>query len=225
MDTRTVRKGLYAAVLVAAGLVLTACGPDEASAGPSTGSPAPQSSQGSAPATHSAGSTGSSTANDGRDSARSTRLGMPKKPGVKCTDQLNYAGDARSNAEINSIGERTGACPPISSSAGGGVAHAGNHHTYVGTLKYLAPGKLTVKPQGGGMEQAFYVSNATRVLGAAAICSDTDGRVTIGGDGYGTSTCTVHQLEVAAKTDSVTVRVTMDTRSGGAETVEEKYHP
>jgi hypothetical protein len=69
------------------------------------------------------------------------------------------------------------------------------------------------------------VSNATRILGAAAICSDTDGRVTIGNDGYGTSKCTVDQLETAAKTDSVTVRVTMNPQSGGAETIEEKYHP
>ncbi|QRX90403.1 hypothetical protein [Streptomyces noursei] len=112
-----------------------------------------------------------------------------------------------------------------SASGGGGVAHAGNHRTLVGTLGYLAPGKLTVKPQGGGMEQAFFVANATRILGAAAICSVDDGRVTIGTDGYGTSKCTVEQLEKAAKTDSVTVRVTMDRKSGAAETVAEKYHP
>jgi hypothetical protein len=29
----------------------------------------------------------------------------------KCTDQIDYAGDSRSNAEINSVGERTGHCP------------------------------------------------------------------------------------------------------------------
>ncbi|SHM70508.1 hypothetical protein [Streptomyces yunnanensis] len=112
-----------------------------------------------------------------------------------------------------------------SASGGGGAAHAGNHRTLVGTLGYLAPGKLTVKPQGGGMEQAFFVANATRILGAAAICSVDDGSVTIGTDGYGTSKCTVEQLEKAAKTDSVTVRVTMDRKSGAAETVAEKYHP
>ncbi|MFC9654200.1 hypothetical protein ACFTTY_37285, partial [Streptomyces sp. NPDC056937] len=28
-----------------------------------------------------------------------------------CTDQINYAGDPRSNAEINSIGADTGTCP------------------------------------------------------------------------------------------------------------------
>lgn len=39
--------------------------------------------------------------------------GTPVKAGTKCTDQINYAGDPRSNAEINSIGEQTGHCPPI----------------------------------------------------------------------------------------------------------------
>ncbi|KAA8887011.1 hypothetical protein F3087_18995, partial [Nocardia colli] len=29
-----------------------------------------------------------------------------------CTDQINYSNDPRSNAEINSIGEQTGQCPP-----------------------------------------------------------------------------------------------------------------
>ncbi|TMU93703.1 hypothetical protein [Streptomyces sp. DASNCL29] len=108
---------------------------------------------------------------------------------------------------------------------GGGAANAGNHRIYVGTLKYLAPGKMTIKPESGDMEQAFLVSNATRILGAAAICSDDGGTVSIGDDGYGTSKCTVEQLEKAAKTNSVTVRVTMNPKSGGAETVEEKYHP
>ncbi|MBI0376227.1 hypothetical protein JBE27_08050 [Streptomyces albiflaviniger] len=108
---------------------------------------------------------------------------------------------------------------------GGGAANAGNHRIYVGTLKYLAPGKMTIKPESGGMEQAFLVSNATRILGAAAICSDDGGTVSIGDDGYGTSKCTVEQLEKAAKTNSVTVRVTMNPKSGAAETVEEKYHP
>lgn len=47
----------------------------------------------------------------------------------------------------------------------------------------------------------------------------------IGKDGYGTRKCIVEQLETAARTRSVTVRVTMDPKSGGGETAEEKYHP
>lgn len=46
----------------------------------------------------------------------STSAVAPAAPGpasgsTKCTDQINYAGDPRSNAEINSIGERMGSCP------------------------------------------------------------------------------------------------------------------
>ncbi|EFL24520.1 conserved hypothetical protein [Streptomyces himastatinicus ATCC 53653] len=112
-------------------------------------------------------------------------------------------------------------------SDGGGAANAGNHRTITGKLSYLAPGKLTVTPEGGGREQAFLISNATQILGAAAICSDDDGSggASIGDDGYGTAKCSVAELEKSAKTNSVTVRVTMDSKSGGAETVEEKYHP
>ncbi|MDF3290192.1 hypothetical protein [Streptomyces silvisoli] len=219
MRTRAARWGLSTAVLVAAGLALTACGPNDATsaAGSSTSSSAPTSS--AQPGTQ-------STAKGSQGSAHGTPSGTPKKHGVRCTDQINYAGDPRSNAEINSIGEQTGYCPPVSASGGSGVANAGDHRTVVGRLGYLAPGKLIVKPQGGGTDQAFLVSNATQILGAAAICSDnTEGRVTIGHDGYGTSKCTVDQLETAAKTNSVTVRLTMNPKSGGAETVEEKYHP
>jgi hypothetical protein len=36
----------------------------------------------------------------------------------RCTNQINYAGDPRSNAEINSIGGSSGQCPaPILSQA------------------------------------------------------------------------------------------------------------
>jgi hypothetical protein len=218
MRTRTARWGLSTAVLVAAGLALTACGPNDATlaAGSSTSSSVPTSS--AQPSTQ-------PIAKSSQGSANATPSGTPTKPGVSCTDQIDYAGDPRSNAEINTIGEQTGHCPPVSASAGSGVATAGDHRTIVGTLGYLAPGKLIVKPQSGGTEQAFLVSNATQILGAAAICGPADGRVTIGDDGYGTSKCTVDQLETAAKTDSVTVRVTMNPQSGGAETVEEKYHP
>ncbi|AEM88406.1 hypothetical protein [Streptomyces violaceusniger] len=108
---------------------------------------------------------------------------------------------------------------------GGGTADAGKSLTIVGKMEYLAPGKLIVKPEDGGTDQAFLVANATTIRGAAAICTAPDGSVAIGDDGYGTAKCTVDELEKAAKTNSVTVRVTMDRKSGGADTVEEKYHP
>jgi hypothetical protein len=211
-------------VLVAAGLALTACGSNGAisAAGSSTSSSISTSS--SVPTSSAQQSTQPPAAKSSQGSAKATPAGTPKKAGVDCTNQINYAVDSRSNAEINDIGARTGYCPPVSASAGGGVANAGDQRTIVGTLEYLAPGKLIVKPQGGGTDQAFLISNATQILGAAAICGPGDS-VTIGSDGYGTSKCTVDQLETAAKTGSVTVRVTMNVNSGGAETVEEKYHP
>ncbi|WP_370352716.1 hypothetical protein [Catenulispora sp. EB89] len=107
----------------------------------------------------------------------------------------------------------------------GGVANAGDHVTIVGTLQYLAPGKFLVHPDDGSTDQGFYVSDATRILGAAAICGGPDGNVTIGGDGYGTTKCTEDQLETAAKTASVKVRVTMNRKTGDVASVEEKYHP
>lgn len=216
MRTRTARWSLSAAVLIGAGLALTACAPNNATsaAASSTSSPVPTSS--TQPSTQPIAKTSQDTA---------TPSDTPTNAGVSCTDQINYAGDPRSNAEINSLGEQTGQCPPVSAPTGSSVANAGDHSTIVGTLQYLAPGKLIVTPQSGGTDQAFLVSNATQILGAAAICSDDPGSVAIGNDGYGTSTCTVDQLETAAKTDSVTVRVTMNPQSGGAETVEEQYHP
>ncbi|MFE5121373.1 hypothetical protein [Streptomyces sp. NPDC056669] len=108
---------------------------------------------------------------------------------------------------------------------GGGSADAGKSLTIVGKMEYLAPGKLIVKPEDGGTDQAFLVANATNIRGAAAICTAPDGSVAIGDDGYGTAKCTVDELEKAAKTNSVTVRVSMDRKSGGADVVEEKYHP
>ncbi|MEY9895093.1 hypothetical protein ABIA31_008782 [Catenulispora sp. MAP5-51] len=110
-------------------------------------------------------------------------------------------------------------------SAGGGVANAGTLVAIVGTLQYLAPGKFIVHPDDGSADQAFYVADDTKILGAAAICGGPDGSVTIGGDGYGSTKCTEAQLETASKTDAVKIRVTMDRKTGNVQTVEEKYHP
>ncbi|MFD9812873.1 hypothetical protein [Streptomyces sp. NPDC059080] len=121
-------------------------------------------------------------------------------------------------------GEHTTTGGDSGGSTGGGAAQGGER-TIVGKLSYLAPGKLIVKPDSGGMDQAFLVANATRVLGAAAICGDPEGNVSIDKEGFGTYKCDVEQLETAAKTNSVTVRVTMDSKLGAADVVAEKYHP
>ncbi|WP_406218762.1 hypothetical protein [Streptomyces decoyicus] len=181
----------------ALGLGATACGEGSGAAGAagSSGSSAASDSQASASAQSTSGSSPENSGSQGQDGGTSAKASSAARTGSK-------------------------AAP-----GGGGVAHAGNHRTIVGTLEYLAPGKLIVKPQGGGTDQAFFVAKATTVLGAAAICSDDEGSVSLGGDGYGTSKCTVEQLEKAAKSGSVTVRVTMNPKSGAGETVEEKYHP
>ncbi|MEU1784412.1 hypothetical protein ABZ553_00450 [Streptomyces sparsogenes] len=193
-----------AAALVAAaalGLGATACGPEDSqSAGSSTSSAAPASQD----ASQDASATGESTGGSAK--------------GSSSTGGSSSDGSGSQN-------QKGGSTDGGSASTGGGVANAGNHRTFVGKLKYLAPGKLIVHPDDGTTDQAFFISNATRILGAAAICADDPGKVSIGGDGYGTSQCTPEQLEKAAKKGSVTVRVTLSTKSAGAEVVEEKYHP
>ncbi|MFJ2342811.1 hypothetical protein [Streptomyces antimycoticus] len=190
---------IAAAIVAAAalGLGATACGPDDS---------------------ESAGSSNSSAASASQDaSATAQSTGGSAKGG-------SSTGGSSSDSS-GSQGQNGGGTGGGSASSGGGVANAGNHHTYVGKLQYLAPGKLIVHPEDGSTDQAFYVSNATQVLGAAAICGEESGHVALGEDGYGTTKCTVDDLEKAAKTGSVTVRVTLSTKSAGAETVEEKYHP
>ncbi|MEV0408014.1 hypothetical protein [Actinoallomurus sp. NPDC050550] len=59
-----------------------------------------------------AASSPTGTATPVHKSARAP-VGKRVEAGVKCTDRINYSGDSRSNAEINSIGERTGHCPPV----------------------------------------------------------------------------------------------------------------
>ncbi|MFD7922049.1 hypothetical protein ACFV3R_22820 [Streptomyces sp. NPDC059740] len=89
---------VLALTAVAAGLALTGCdGAGADSASPSVGSP---------PATAQAPS-GTSSQGSATGSASATG----KKEGVSCTDQIDYTGDPRSNAAINSIGAQTGHCP------------------------------------------------------------------------------------------------------------------
>ncbi|MFD7503831.1 hypothetical protein [Streptomyces sp. NPDC059850] len=159
-------------------------------------------------------------ASDASGSSSSQESSAPRSTGGSSSDNSGNSGSA-----AGSQGQEGGSAAPAPPD-GGGAANAGNHRAIVGTLKYLAPGKLTVTPEEGGTEQAFLISNATKILGAAAICSDdSNGGASIGDDGYGTAKCSVEELEKSAKTNSVTVRVTMNTKSGAAETVEEKYHP
>ncbi|WP_405389167.1 hypothetical protein OG596_15350 [Streptomyces sp. NBC_01102] len=102
---RTRKISVMTMAAVALGLALTACtsdGADSASSASGTSSTAAASSSSTA-----AASTPRS------DTAESKASGTPAQSEVKCTDQLNYTGDPRSNAEINSTGKDTGTCPPV----------------------------------------------------------------------------------------------------------------
>lgn len=150
--------------------------------------------------------------------ASSASAAMTVTPSVSSTTTAASAAAGTSRPAQPS----TGSAGSSSSSAASG---GGDRVTIIGTLNYLAPGKFLVHPDAGGVDQGFYVADTTRILGAAAICGGPGGRVTIGADDYGTTTCTEDQLEAAAKTSAVKVRVTMDHKSGVVEKVEERYHP
>ncbi len=97
------------------GLALTACGNgDSGGTGDTAASTASTTPAATAPST--AQSSTPTAAPTGDTSSDTPKGAKPDQgTGEKCTDQVNYAGDPRSNAEINSIGERTGTCPPVQS--------------------------------------------------------------------------------------------------------------
>ncbi|MET7796528.1 hypothetical protein [Streptomyces decoyicus] len=98
---RLARKAAAAMVITVAAFGLTACQEGGTDASSSTASTqATQATRAPSPESKTA-----------RNSADDAPKGTPAKSGTKCTDQINYAGDTRSNAEINSIGENTGHCP------------------------------------------------------------------------------------------------------------------
>ncbi|MFC8590615.1 hypothetical protein, partial [Streptomyces atroolivaceus] len=99
---RTRKISALTMIAVALSLALTACNND--------GGDNASSSASSSSATATAASTPQSDTAEGKTS------GTPAESGTKCTDQVDYAGDSRSNAEINSIGEDTGTCPPVQTS-------------------------------------------------------------------------------------------------------------
>ncbi|GAA3166152.1 hypothetical protein GCM10017688_12110 [Streptomyces ramulosus] len=192
------RIALAVTVAAALGTGLTACGQSDTGAGKVNAS--------------------SQVQDEGQ--AQSGAQGTPKSAGAG--EHHAPEGAPAEGAE----GGTTGGSGGGSTGGGNGAGDApGQARTLVGKLSYLAPGKLIVKPDNGGMDQAFLVANATKVLGAAAICGDPEGNVAVDKEGFGTYKCDVEQLETAAKTNSVTVRVTLDGKLGAAEVVAEKYHP
>ncbi|MFK4798386.1 hypothetical protein ACI3K5_06815 [Streptomyces sp. MPA0124] len=98
---------MLALAAVALGLALTACGNGGDGGGPydalASGSPTATAS----PTADEETTTGGTSP----DAPKASDPDRAKGEGEKCTDQVNYAGDPRPNAEINSIGEETGTCP------------------------------------------------------------------------------------------------------------------
>jgi hypothetical protein len=92
---------------VAVSLSLTAC---DSSSTPQRGTSSADTGQNTVTST-ALPHTASDSHQPSHGSAHGAPSGTPKKPGVSCTNQIDYAGDPRSNADINTIGEQTGYCP------------------------------------------------------------------------------------------------------------------
>ncbi|MDO0934708.1 hypothetical protein QQY66_24615 [Streptomyces sp. DG2A-72] len=90
-----------------------------------------------------------------------------------------------------------------------GTGTTGVNGTWFGNVGYLAPGKFTVSDM-KGVEQAFFVSDSTRVYGAGTICGTPRSEET--------PQCTLTQLESAAKKG---VSAKVEIRNGVATTVTE----
>ncbi|QRX90085.1 MULTISPECIES: hypothetical protein [Streptomyces] len=105
------RKAAAALVIAVAAFGLTACQEGGTNASPSSSASAAAGSGVSAGAGTAQPSTATPKTN--HNTAHRTPSGTAKKPDGRCTNQINYAGDPRSNAEINTIGEKTGYCPPV----------------------------------------------------------------------------------------------------------------
>ena len=125
--------GLACATVAAAGLLLSGCGTDDPGG---SGSSSSSSSSATSASTSPSSSTSTSAQSDGRgvappqgtggataidttpQVAPRTPTAAPPRPDNRCTNQTNYAGDPRSNAEINSLGEKNGTCPaPVTAAA------------------------------------------------------------------------------------------------------------
>ncbi|MGW6458784.1 hypothetical protein ACWF94_23185 [Streptomyces sp. NPDC055078] len=88
----------------------------------------------------------------------------------------------------------------------------GVNGTWLGNVRYLAPGKYTVSDLKGA-EQQFFIADDTKIWGAGAICGDDAGQA-------GTE-CTEAELEAATKKAGVSAEVVIV--NGIATTVREDH--
>ncbi|MFF8371401.1 hypothetical protein ACF05W_21500 [Streptomyces lydicus] len=210
---RRTRRLAAASLLAAAALSLTAC--------QSGGDPAPAASSSSAgdPAPADGGAKGGPAASSAGGSASGGSSGGSSAGGEQAG---GGSGSAPGKGASRTGAGQTSATGGSGAQGGASAGNKGVGGTWVGTLKWLTEDKLTVAPK-GGMEQAFYVTDSTKVLGAAALCEAPDGRVHTDGSGYGTTSCTLADLRKAARLGAVEVRVTV--ANGEATKVAEHYHP
>lgn len=105
----------------------------------------------------------------------------------QCTaDQLETA--TKKAAVTADVTLKNGIATVVRERVGTGTGTKGVNGTWLGQVAYLAPGKFTVSGPKGA-EQAFFVSDGTVIKGAGTIC----------GSPSSLSTCTLDQLEAAAK--------------------------
>lgn len=118
--------------------------------------------------------------------------GAVSETGPTCTlDQLETAtkkGAVPADVTLkNGIATEITERPAAEQGSGSGKGVSG---TWLGAVKYLAPGKFTVSDM-KGTEQQFFVAEDTLVYGAGTICGDPQST--------GTQRCGLDELEAAAK--------------------------
>ncbi|GCD36938.1 lipoprotein [Streptomyces chrestomyceticus JCM 4735] len=220
---RRARRLAAASIVAVAAFSLTACNSSAGGPGPAK-SAAVDAPEGGSTGGSSGGSTGGSggdAGSSGGDAGSSGGDAGSADTGGSGS-QSSGGSTGGSGSTGSGTGKGTGTGTGTGAGTGTGTGRKGVDATLVGTLKYLAPGKLTVTPE-SGTEQAFFVAEDTKVLGAATLCGGPGGQVTITKDSYGTTPCTTDQLDEAAKKNTVKVRATI--HRGIATKVEERYHP
>jgi hypothetical protein len=75
--------------------------------------PAAPAAQGSTSAPIAASSSSAPPATSSSGESRLPSPPGPADPALRCTNQYDYSGDVRNNADINSIGSDTKTCPPV----------------------------------------------------------------------------------------------------------------
>ncbi|WP_206506379.1 hypothetical protein [Streptomyces chrestomyceticus] len=215
---RRARRLAAASIVAVAAFSLTACNSSAGGPGPAE-SAAVGASEGGSTGGSTGGSSGGSTGGSGSSGGDA---GSADTGGSGSQASGGSTGGTSGGTGSTGSGTGKGTDTGTGTGPGTGTGRKGVDATLVGTLKYLAPGKLTVTPE-SGTEQAFFVAEDTKVLGAATLCGGPGGQVTITKDSYGTTPCTTDQLDEAAKKNTVKVRATI--HRGIATKVEERYHP